>query len=224
MYVLLVEDDRLLAETVAGILQQQGWRVDVSARGEPVPASVLREHYDALVVDIGLPGIDGLQTLAKVREQGSVLPVIMLTARDTIEERVRGLEAGADDYLVKPFAPSELIARLRAITRRHEMRRSETLVLAALRFDQRGRQALIDGRRIWLSARECIVLQHMLLKTGQIVGREEIESVVPGWSPGTTDNAMASLMSRLRAKIEPGGVRLRTVRGLGYLLEPAADH
>jgi two-component system OmpR family response regulator len=222
MHILLVEDDSPLAESIATAMRSRGWRADVSARGEPVPASLLQDAYDALVLDIGLPGIDGLETLRRVREQGSYLPVLMLTARDGVEDRVLGLEWGADDYLVKPFALSELLARLRALVRRHELRRSETLVLSALRFDASARRACIAERAIQLSARECIVLQYLMLKTGQVVAREQLTALVPGWDAATSDNALEMLMSRLRGKIEPGGVRLRTVRGLGYLLEPAA--
>ena len=222
MHILLVEDDSPLAESIAAAMRARGWRADVSARGEPVPASLLQDNYDALVLDIGLPGIDGLETLRRVREQGSYLPVLMLTARDGVDDRVLGLEGGADDYLVKPFALSELLARLRALVRRHELRRSETLVLSALRFDASARRACIAERAIQLSARECIVLQYLMLKTGQVVAREQLTALVPGWDAATSDNALEMLMSRLRGKIEPGGVRLRTVRGLGYLLEPAA--
>jgi DNA-binding response OmpR family regulator len=221
MHVLLVEDDEALAASIAGALRTQGWRVDVSPRGEPVAASVQQDDYDVLVLDIGLPGIDGIEVVRRVREQGSTLPVLMLTARDGIEDRVQGLEAGADDYLVKPFAPPELLARLRALTRRHEFRSSQTLVLARLQYDRSARRAQIDGQPVELSAREGIVLQYLLLKTGQIVPREQIATLVPGWTAATSDNALELLMSRLRAKVEPGGVRLRTVRGLGYLLEPA---
>ena len=190
MHVLLVEDDLPLAESVAGAMRAQGWRADVSARGEPVPASLRQDGYDVLVLDINLPGIDGLETLRRVREQGSTLPVLMLTARDAVGDRVRGLEIGADDYLVKPFALDELLARLRALVR--------------------------------LSAREGIVLQYLMLRTGQVLPREQLTALIPGWEAGASDNALELLMSRLRAKVEPAGVRLRTVRGLGYLLEPAA--
>jgi two-component system OmpR family response regulator len=145
----------------------------------------------------------------------------MLTARDAVEDRVRGLECGADDYLVKPFAPSELLARLRALVRRHELRRSETLVLSALRYDATARRAHIDEQPVHLSLRECIVLEYLMLKTGRIVARDQLMALVPGWDAATSDNALELLISRLRAKIEPGGVRLRTVRGLGYMLEPA---
>jgi len=221
MHVLVVEDDSPLAESIATAMRAHGWRADVSARGEPVPASLLQDDYDALVLDIGLPGIDGLETLRRVRAQGSLLPVLMLTALDAVDDRVRGLECGADDYLIKPFALSELLARMRALVRRHELRRSETLVLGALRFDAAARRVNIDERPIHLSARECIVLQYLMLKTGRIVAREQLAALVPGWDAGTSDNALELLISRLRAKIEAGGVRLRTVRGLGYLLEPA---
>ncbi|TMG97898.1 MAG: response regulator transcription factor [Betaproteobacteria bacterium] len=222
MHILLVEDDSPLAESIAAAMRARGWRADVSARGEPVPASLLKDDYDALVLDIGLPGIDGIETLRRVREQGSYLPVLMLTARDGVDDRVLGLEGGADDYLVKPFALSELLARLRALVRRHELRRSETLVLSALRYDAGARRATIDEQPIRLSARECIVLQYLMIKTGQIVARDQLTALVPGWDAATSDNALELLISRLRAKIEPGGVRLRTVRGLGYLLELAA--
>ncbi|HEV8312839.1 MAG TPA: response regulator transcription factor [Burkholderiaceae bacterium] len=221
MHILLVEDDSPLAESIAAAMRARGWRADVSARGEPVPASLLQDNYDALVLDIGLPGIDGLETLRRVREQGSYLPVLMLTARDGVDDRVLGLEGGADDYLVKPFALSELLARLRALVRRHELRRSETLVLSALCYDAGARRATIGERPIRLSARECIVLQYLMIKTGQIVARDQLAALVPGWDAATSDNALELLMSRLRAKIEPGGVRLRTVRGLGYVLELA---
>ena len=221
LHILIVEDDAPLAQSIASAMQARGWRADVSARGEPVPASLKQDEYDVLVLDIGLPGIDGLETLRRVRDQGSVLPVLMLTARDAVEDRVRGLECGADDYLVKPFALSELMARLHALVRRHELRRSETLVMAALRFDAAARVATIHDRPLHLSARECIVLQYLMLKTGRIVARDQLSALVPGWDAGTSDNALELLISRLRAKVEPGGVRLRTVRGLGYLLEPA---
>lgn len=219
MLILLVEDDGPLAASIASAFEAQGWRVDISARGEPVPMSLQRDAYDALVLDIGLPGIDGLETLRRVREQGSLLPVLMLTARDSIEQRVHGLEVGADDYMVKPFAPTELVARLRALTRRHENHQGRWLVAGALRFDPQARRAWVNDQSVALSAREGVVLQYLLLKLGRIVPREQLVALVPGWSGATSENALELLMSRLRAKIEPAQVRLRTVRGLGYLLE-----
>jgi two-component system, OmpR family, response regulator len=219
MLILLVEDDEPLATSIAGALGAQGWRVDISPRGEPVPLSVQRDDYDVLILDIGLPGIDGIETLRRVRAQGSLLPVLMLTARDTVEERVHGLEVGADDYMVKPFAPIELVARLRALTRRHENRRAEVLSLGELRFDLKALRVWLRDEPIRLSQRECQVLQYLMLKAGCVVPREQLVMLVPGWNAATSDNALELLVSRLRVKIEPAGVRLRTVRGLGYLLE-----
>jgi two-component system response regulator TctD len=221
MLILLVEDDDALAAATAAALQAQGWRVDVSPRGEPVPLSLQRDAYDVLVLDIGLPGIDGIETLRRVRAQGSHLPVLMLTARDTLEERVHGLEVGADDYLVKPFSPVELVARLRALTRRHENRLAEVLSVGGLRFDPKARRAWQGEQPIALSARECVLLQYLMSQAGRVVGREQLFALVPGWSGATSDNALELLISRLRAKVEPAQVRLRTVRGLGYLLEAA---
>ena len=222
MNILLVEDDVTLAQSVAEAIRARGWHVDVSHRGEPVAKSVLQDDYDALVLDIGLPGIDGLETLDRVRTQGSNLPVLMLTARDSIDDRVLGLANGADDYLVKPFAVPELLARLHALVRRHELRRSRVLQVAALRFDAALRRAYNGEQALNLTARESIVIEYLLMHLGAIVARDQLAALIPDWNAATSDNAMELLMSRLRGKIEPAGVRLRTVRGLGYLLEPAA--
>ena len=223
MQLLLVEDDEPLAVSIAGLLMAQGWRVDISPRGEPVPMSVQRGDYDVVILDIGLPGIDGLETLRRVRTHGSRLPILMLTARDAVEDRVTGLEIGADDYMVKPFAPTELVARLRALTRRHENCRAELLSVGALSFDPRGQRAWAHDRPVQLSARECAVLQYLMLQTGRIVPRERLVALVPGWSGATSDNALELLVSRLRGKIDSTGVGLRTVRGLGYLLDQVGD-
>jgi DNA-binding response OmpR family regulator len=222
MLILLVEDDELLANAMANALRSQGWHVDVSSRGEPIARSVQRDPYDALVLDIGLPGIDGLETLRRVREQGSMLPVLIVTARDAVEDRVLGLEAGADDYLIKPFAVSELGARLRALPRRRQHREAGTLTLATLRFDAVGQRAYVGSDPLRLSARECIVLEHLLLNVDRVVRRQQLVALVPGWAAGVSENALEILISRLRGKIEPAGVTLRTVRGLGYFLEAAA--
>ena len=222
MHILLVEDDAPLAASIRAAIASRGGRVDVSDRGEPVAASVLRDGYDVLVLDLGLPGIDGLETLRRVRAAGSTVPVLVLTARDGVADRVRGLEAGADDYLVKPFAVSELLARLNALVRRQSLRRSEVLAVSGLRFDAASRRAWIGDQPLHLTAREAIVLPYLLMKAGQIVPREQITSLIPGWDAAQSENALELLVSRLRAKVEPAGVRLRTVRGLGYLLEHGA--
>ena len=222
MHVLLVEDDAPLAESTARALRTQGWHVDATPRGEPVPLSIERDHYDLLILDIGLPGIDGFETLRRVRAQGSRVPVLMLTARDAIDDRVQGLESGADDYLVKPFAVRELVARARALLRRAGSRQGDLLSLGRLRLDADAQQAFVGDAALALSAREFVVLQYLVLKAGKVVTRDQIVTLVNGWGAATSDNALDLLVSRLRAKIEPAALRLRTVRGLGYMLEDTA--
>ena len=219
MRILLVEDDAVLADSTARALRSQGWVVDCTARGEPVPISLREDRYDLLILDIGLAGIDGFETLRRVRAQGTAIPVLVLTARDGVEDRVRGLEGGADDYLVKPFALSELIARARALVRRSQARFSNELRMAALRMDLDARRAFISEEPLSLSAREWEVLSFMLARVGKVIAKEQIVSASNGWDHSTTDNAVEVCISRLRAKIEPAGINVRTVRGFGYLLE-----
>jgi len=148
--ILLVEDDPQLSDSTARALRSQGWVVDCTERGEPVAVSVRQDPYDLLILDVGLAGIDGFETLRRVRAQGSDLPVLMLTARDAIEDRVRGLESGADDYLVKPFALSELVARSRALVRRNQARGGSVLSLGSLRMDLEARRAYIGEQELAL--------------------------------------------------------------------------
>jgi DNA-binding response OmpR family regulator len=222
MHILLVEDDAQLAETTARALRSQGCTVDCTPRGEPVPVSVRKDPYDLVILDVGLPGIDGFETLKRVREQGSRLPVLMLTARDAVEDRVRGLEIGADDYLVKPFALTELIARVRALVRRSQARVGDLLHLGTLTMDLEARRVFIGDEPLALSAREWSVLQFLLLRSGKVVAKEQIIASISGWDAQTSDNAVEVHVSRLRPKIEPAGLRIRTVRGFGYLLEEIA--
>jgi len=219
MHILLVEDDAPLAESTSNALRAQGWRVDHTARGEPVALSLQRDAYDLLILDIGLQGIDGFETLRRARAQGSRVPVLMLTARDAVEDRVRGLEAGADDYLVKPFALSELVARSRALVRRSEARLDDVLSLGRLRLDLRALRGFVDGQPLGLSPREFALLQYLMLKADKIVPREQLVAMVPDWGAATSGNAVDLQVSRLRGKVERAGLRIRTVRGLGYLLE-----
>ena len=222
MRLLLVEDDPALAESTARALRTQGWVVDHTPRGEPVPASVKADPYDLVILDIGLEGIDGFETLQRVRAQGSTLPVLMLTARDAVEDRVRGLEMGADDYLVKPFALAELIARVRVLTRRHQARLGSVLTMGSLRMDLQARRVWIDDQALDLSAREWAVLEYLLSRAGHVVGKEQILQAISGWDDALSENAVEVYVSRLRPKIEPAGLRIRAVRGFGYLMEEAA--
>jgi len=217
--ILLVEDDPLVSDSTARALRSQGWLVDCTERGEPVAVSVRQDPYDLLILDIGLPGIDGYETLRRVRAQGSELPVLMLTARDAIEDRVRGLESGADDYLVKPFALSELVARSRALVRRNQARGGSVLTLGTLRMDLEARRAYIGEAELALAGREWSILHFMLSRTGKIVAKEQIIAAISNWDGSTSDNAIEVHVSRLRAKLEPAGLKIRTIRGFGYLLE-----
>ncbi len=223
MRILLVEDDTALADTTTRALKAQGWSVDWSARGEPVPASVKADPYDLVVLDIGLAGIDGFETLRRLRTQGSTTPVLMLTARDAVEDRVRGLEGGADDYLVKPFAIAELVARVRVLTRRAQTRADDTLSLGRLRMDLSAKRLFAGDAEVEISAREWSVLEYLLSRAGKVVGKEQILQGIAGWDESLSENAIEVYVSRLRAKLEPAGVRVRTVRGFGYLLEAVED-
>jgi DNA-binding response OmpR family regulator len=227
MHILLVEDDPQLADTTARALRSQGWEVDHTARGEQVAHSVRQDPYDLVILDVGLPGIDGFETLRRIRAQGSSTPVLMLTARDAVEDRVRGLDAGADDYLVKPFALSELLARVRVLVRRAQARLGETLALGQLKMDLDAKRAFIGEAPLDLSAREWSVLEYLLARADKVVAKEQILQSIAGWDEAISENAIEVYVSRLRAKIESAGVRIRTVRGFGYMLEEAAhaaDH
>jgi two-component system, OmpR family, response regulator len=217
--ILLVEDDPQLADSTARALRAQGWAVDCTARGEPVAVSVAQDPYDLVILDVGLQGIDGFETLRRLRAQGSKLPVLMLTARDAIEDRVRGLETGADDYLVKPFALSELLARTKALVRRSQARDGELLQLGCLRMDLEAKRAFIGDDELPLPGREWAILQYMLTRSGKIVAKEQIMAAITGWDDVTSENAIEVHVSRLRSKLEPAALRIRTVRGFGYLIE-----
>lgn len=219
MHILLVEDDPALAESTSRALRSQGWEVDHTARGEPVALSVKQDPYDLVILDIGLTGIDGFETLRRIREQGSELPVLMLTARDAIEDRVRGLEGGADDYLVKPFALAELIARVKVLTRRHQARLGDKLVMGGLTMDLTAKRAYVGEAPVELSAREWSVLEFLLARVGRVVSKEQILQSIVGWDDTLSENAVEVYVSRLRPKIERAGLRIRAVRGFGYLLE-----
>jgi two-component system, OmpR family, response regulator len=219
MRLLLVEDDPALANSTMRALQSHGWAVDWTTRGELVPQSVTKDHYDLVVLDIGLAGIDGFETLRRMRAQGSKTPVLILTARDAIEDRVRGLEGGADDYLVKPFALAELVARVRVLTRRAQARSDDALTLGNLRMDLTARRVFVGEQALELSAREWSVLEFLLSRVGKVVAKEHILQSITGWDDALSENAIEVYVSRLRAKLEPAGLRIRTVRGFGYLLE-----
>lgn len=219
MKILLVEDDPTLGEAVMLALRQAGFAVDWSRDGIQADTALTTYAYDAMLLDLGLPRREGLEVLRNARKRGAALPVMILTARDTVEDRVRGLDAGADDYLLKPFALDELLARLRALLRRAHGVADTRIRMGRFGFDSVKRQASVDGTPVVLSAREMEVLEILLSHTGRVTAKEAIADRLTGWDDGVGDNAVEVYIHRLRRKLEGSGVAIRTLRGLGYLLE-----
>lgn len=219
MHVLLVEDDMVLADGVARILRGHGMVVDVVNNGDDADRSLQSREVSVAVLDIGLPGIDGFEVIRRLRARGSSLPVLLLTARDDVQDRVRGLETGADDYLVKPFAAPELVARLKALVRRSNPRPAE-LQLGGLELDPFARRATIDGQTIELSAREWAVLEYLMQQASRVVSKQQIIDAILPWGEEVTLNAVEVYVSRIRAKIAQAGIAIKTIRGFGYMLEP----
>jgi DNA-binding response OmpR family regulator len=219
MRVLLVEDDVVLADGISRVLRGYGMVVDVVHNGLDADAMLQRSEVTVAVVDIGVPGIDGFEIVRRLRTRGSALPVLLLTARDAIQDRVFGLETGADDYLVKPFATPELVARLKALSRRGRQREESELKLAGLTLDIASRRALAQGQPIDLSVREWAVLEYLVRHVSRVVSKQQIIDAIISWDEELTLNAVEVYISRIRAKIANTGVTIRTIRGFGYLLE-----
>ncbi len=219
MRILLVEDDDILSNTLSLALHQGGYVVDLVHNGNSADTALSHDFYDLLILDLGLPGLDGMQVLKRLRARKSRVPVLILTARDDLSDRVGGLDHGADDYLTKPFDLPELEARIRALIRRkHGI--SETLIeFGQLRYDTTGKQAMVGDQLLELSARDISVLEVLLLRAGRVVSKEHLSERLYGWGEEVGDNAIEVGIHRLRKKLEPIGINIRTIRGLGYLLE-----
>ena len=221
MHVLLVEDDAVLADGLCRTLEGQGMRVDVLGNGSVADAVLQHSEAAVAVIDIGLPGIDGFEVVRRLRARGSAMPVLLLTARDAVEDRVRGLEIGADDYLVKPFASAELVARIKALARRNAPPPA-VLGLGELKLDTATRRARVGERSVELSVREWAVLEYLLQHAGRVVSKQQIIEAILPWGDDLTLNAVEVYISRLRLKIADAGVAIRTIRGFGYMLEQGA--
>ena len=218
MRILLVEDDKVLADALSRALVQSAHAVDIVATGEGADNALALGIYDLAVLDIGLPGLSGLDVLRRLRARKSTLPVLMLTALDALEDRVRGLDLGADDYLAKPFDLPELEARVRALLRRGS-NSTPYLEHGLLRFDTVGRRVFYDKRPLELSPRELAVLELLLMRAGRVVSKEQLVNHLYGWDDEVGDNAIEVNVYRLRKKLEPLGCEIRTVRGMGYLMD-----
>ena len=219
MDVLLVEDDTSLSDGIARILLGAGHAVEARASGSDALEAIRSRRFDLMLLDIGLPGIDGYEVLRRLRSAQDATPVLMLTARDHINERVYGLDLGADDYLAKPFAMAELGARVRALLRRAQTRSSPRITHGPLSMDKAARRAYLAGEQLDLTAREWAVLEVLLQRVEKIVSKDSIVNWVAGCDGELSPNAVEVYVSRLRAKLEPAGIRIRTVRGFGYMLE-----
>jgi DNA-binding response OmpR family regulator len=220
MHVLLVEDDSILADGISRVLTAQGMVVDVVDNGSAADLILQRAEVSVMVLDIGLPGIDGFEVVRRLRLRGSPLPVLLLTARDAIDDRVHGLEVGADDYLVKPFATQELVARLKALVRRSSTRPA-VLNVGALSLDTFSKRARINLQPIELSVREWAVLEYMMQQTSRVVSKQQILDAILPWGEALTLNAVEVYVSRIRLKIVDASIVIRTIRGFGYMLEEA---
>jgi two-component system OmpR family response regulator len=221
MQVLLVEDDAVLSDGLTRVLQSHGMQVDVAADGLVADKLLLNPRCSVAVLDIGLPGINGFEVVRRLRARGSQLPVLLLTARDAVEDRVRGLELGADDYLVKPFATAELVARIRALARRNAAP-SSIITVGQLTLDPDARRARIGTRALDLSVREWAVLEYLLQQLGRVVSKQQIIEAILPWGDDLTTNAVEVYVSRLRLKLQDAGIEIRTIRGFGYMLEATA--
>ena len=216
MRLLLVEDDRLLGEGVRVGLGQAGFAVAWAHDGEEALAALASEPFDAVVLDLGLPRLSGLEVLRQLRAKKLAVPVLILTAQDSLSDRVAGLDAGADDYLGKPFQLAELQARLRALLRRAKGQPQPTLTHGRVTLDPAGRTATLDGAPVELSARELTVLHELLANEGRVLSRAQLEEKLYGWGEEVESNAVEVYVHHLRKKLYPA--LIQTVRGVGYLV------
>jgi len=219
--ILLVEDDRMLADAVARALRQTGHVVQSAASGSEADDALAAGEYDLVLLDLGLPQLDGFEVLRRLRNRKSPVPVLILTVRDSVEDQVAALDLGADDYLAKPFELSVLEARVRALIRRAHAGSGPQIVHGDLRLDVAGRRLFHRDEPVELSAREFAVAEVLLMREGRVVTKQQIADHLYGWEEGARSNAVEVFVYRLRRKLEPCGVELRTVRGMGYLIEKA---
>lgn len=216
MRILLVEDDKLLGDGVQAGLAQSGFTVDWVKDGIAAELALKTGEYAGVVLDLGLPRLSGLDLLARLRRANDKVPVLILTARDRVEDRVKGLDSGADDYLVKPFDLHELAARLRALVRRSRGEAAPELRVGEIELDPAARRVRFRGEQVELSVREFALLQELMLNAGRVLSREQLSQRLYSWGEEIESNAIEVHVHHLRRKLAPDLVR--TVRGVGYLL------
>jgi two-component system OmpR family response regulator len=216
MRVLLVEDDRMIGETVQDELRDSSYAVDWVRDGKLALTSLATHVYDAILLDLGLPGADGLDVLRAVRGAENPVPLIIITARDSVEDRIRGLDEGADDYLIKPFDIAELRARMRAVIRRRGGQAAPLMTNGVLTLDPATREATTGEIATRLSSREFALLQALMIRPGAILSRAELEDRIYGWNEEVESNAVEFLIHSLRKKL--GAAAIKNVRGVGWMV------
>ena len=221
MRILLVEDHPQLAESVAQALRAAGWTVDLLNDGVAADLALSTEDYALAILDVGLPRLDGFQVLSRLRKRGKTLPVLMLTARGEVTDRVHGLNLGADDYLAKPFELSELEARVKALLRRSVAAGERQQSCGPLVYDLDARRFSLGGQPLSLTSREQAVLEALITRPGRVMSKDQLAAQVFGLDEDASADAIEIYIHRLRKKLEGSAVRIVTFRGLGYLLEAA---
>ena len=216
MRVLLVEDDRMIGEAVQVALRDASYAVDWAHDGSAALIATQTASYDLMLLDLGLPRVDGLEVLRQLRQQGNLLPVLIVTARDAVDDRIRGLDLGADDYVVKPFEMGELLARMRALIRRQAGNATPTMTNGTLSLDPSTREVTVEGIVTRLSAREFSLMHALLLRPGAILSRQELENRLYGWNEEVESNAVEFLIHSIRKKL--GATSIKNVRGLGWMV------
>lgn len=217
MRLLLVEDDELLGDAVKSGLIQFGYVVDWLKDGEAARLALKSESFEIIILDLGLPRLSGLMLLQSIRHEGNRTPVIILTARESVEDRIKGLDSGADDYLVKPFDLNELSARIRALVRRSQGRADTSIVYRNITLDPAAHAVYVDGAEINVPRREFALLQKLLENSGQVLSREQLMQSIYGWDEDVDSNTLEVHIHNLRKKLNANFIR--TIRGIGYMVE-----
>ena len=219
----MVEDDAVLAAALTRALIQAAYTVDLAENGHDANRAIDAVEYDLVVLDLALPKLDGLAVLGRMRDRRLRVPVLVLSARDSLEDRVKGLDLGADDYMTKPFDLPEFEARVRALVRRGQQHASNLVRHGRLQLDLEARRVFHDGRPIDFSVREYAVMEILMSRQGRVVTKEQIFDRLFGWGEDAGTNAIEVCVHRVRKKLEPFGIEIRTVRGMGYLIEKTQD-
>lgn len=219
MRILLAEDDRFLSDGLSMVLKDGGYAIDVASTGVDAEIALVDTEYDLLILDLGLPKLDGVELLKRLRSRGHSLPVLVLTARDSLEDRVTGLDLGANDYMTKPFQLPELEARIRALLRKDQWANRTEVSYGPLSFNTVTRSLSANGEMLDLSARELAILEILIQRVDRIVSKEQLSDHLSSWDAEVTYNAVGIAIHRLRRKLEPFGITIRAIRGLGYRFE-----